>query len=199
MYLNEIISRAELDLKDLIAVYCYGSRVYGTFNNESDYDFIIITTNKTQEQFSDNLININFFTPEEHQARLETHEISAIECQFVSSEFILLEKRKFKFKLDKSKLRYSLSAKSSNSWVKAKKKLTVEDSYNLNVGRKSLFHSFRIIDFGIQLANNGKIDFTSCNSLYKEIIKHYEWSDMFESFKQRYNEKCSEFKSIAHK
>ena len=199
MKLNEIISRAKLNEKDLVAVYCYGSRVYGTFNNESDYDFIIITSNKTQEQFSDNLININFFTSEEHQSRLETHEISAIECQFAPADSILLEKKKFKFKLDKSKLRHSLSAKSSNSWVKAKKKLTVEDSYNLNVGRKSLFHSFRVLDFGMQLANNGKIDFTSCNSLYKEIMEHYEWSELFESFKQRYNEKCSEFRLVAPK
>lgn len=119
---------------------------------------------------------------------------------FYTINMILKETKKFDFKLDKSKLRHSLSAKSSNSWVKAKKKLTVEQDYDLNVGRKSLFHSFRIVDFGIQVASNGRIiDYSSCNYLYSEIISLYEWTDMFDTFKVRYNKLMSEFRKVAEK
>lgn len=200
--LNEILHRAKLNLNDLVSVYAYGSRVYGNARKNSDYDFVIITTNKKTEQFSDKLININFFTPEEHQKRLNEHEISALECYFLSDKFILLERSEyFTFKLDLVKLRHSLSAKSSNSWVKAKKKLTVEKDYDFDIGRKSLFHSIRIIDFGIQIATHGKIiDYGSCNALYNDIMSKYDsWDSLFEEYKQQYNKICSEFRVLAPK
>lgn len=198
--LDEIIKRANLNLSDLIAVYAYGSRVYGTVRKNSDYDFVVITKNKTNEQYSDNLININFFTPNEHQRRLNEHEISALECYFLPDEYVLIQSKIFGFKLDLTKLRHSLSAKSSNSWVKAKKKLTIEKDYDLDLGRKSLFHSFRIIDFGMQLATFNKIiDYGSSNALFEEIMNCYTWDQIFETYKQRYNALCSEFRILAPK
>lgn len=200
MHLKTLISKAKLNENDLVAVYCYGSRVYGNYNAHSDYDFIVVTKNKPNEQFSDNLININFYTPEEHQARLDAHEISALECLFLAPEYIWVEKQKFKFNLDLSKLRHSLSAKSSNSWVKAKKKLTVEKDYDLNIGRKSLFHAMRIIEFGIQIGIHRRIwSYDYCNELYNEIMNCYTWDQMFDNYKKKYNELNSRFKAIAPK
>ena len=79
--------------KDILNVYCYGSRVYGNVTDKSDYDFIVIVKEKMCEQFSDNQINVNFFTEEEHQKRLDLHEISALECHFLSENFIWKEKQ----------------------------------------------------------------------------------------------------------
>lgn len=207
MTINDIIDRAGLDDANVICIYPYGSRVYGNFHKKSDYDFIVIVKKKTTEQFSDNQININYYTVAEHQQRLDDHEISALECHFLPIKTLdniswLFEKPypNFKFTLDLQKLRHSLSAKSSNSWVKCKKKLTVEKDLDLNIGRKSLFHSFRIIDFGIQIAEHGKIvDYGSCNELYQEIMDYYVWDDLFETFKQRYNALMSEFRKLAEK
>lgn len=200
MNLIDIVKRAKLNEKDLIAVYLYGSRIYYTATKTSDYDFIVITNNKTTNQFSDTLININFYTLDEHQKRLDGHEISAIECLFLSSDEILLETIKFTFNLNLKKLRHSLSTKSSNSFVKAKKKLTIEKDYDLNLGRKSLFHSFRIIDFGIQIATYGKIiDYTSSNALFYEIMSKYTWRELFDDFKYRYNKQLSDFRKVAPK
>ena len=146
------------------------------------------------------MINVNFFDETAHRHRLFEHEISALECQFLKPEFIVLENKKFDFKLDLQKLRHALMAKSSNSWVKAKKKLTVKESYDLDLGRKSLFHSFRIIDYGKQIAQRGTIyDYASCNSLFEEIMGYYDWDAMFDEFKRRYNALCSEFRTIAPK
>lgn len=206
MNYEEILKRTGLSDSDVLSVYSYGSRVYGNSRKESDYDFIIIVKDKNTEQFSDNLINVNFFSPEGHQHRLNEHEISALECYFVDPKFILKETQNYSFKLDLSKLRHSLSAKSSNSFVKAKKKLTFEIDRGVeenpeDVGKKSLFHSFRIIDFGIQIAKTGKIEnYGSCNDLFKEIIYSYSnWDELFEKYKKKYNSICTEFKILAPK
>lgn len=197
---EEIKKRTKLSDNDIICIYQYGSRVYQNFNSSSDYDFIVIVKNKVEDQFSDRLINVNFYDIIGHQHRIDEHEISALECQFLSSEFILKEDHRFNFKLDLSKLRKAISAKSSNSWVKAKKKLTVIQDYDLNIGRKSLFHAFRIIDFGIQIAKNSKIiNYSSCNDLFYEIQFLAEWDEMFEKYKKSYNEICSKFKLVAPK
>lgn len=195
MSIDEVIKRSKIQPNNLVALYMYGSRVYGTFRKSSDYDFIAVVKKREHEQFSDNVININFFDVDAHQHRLNEHEISALETFFLKPEFILLEKKKFVFQLNHSKLRHAISAKSSNSWVKAKKKLTVPESYDLDLGRKSLFHSIRIIDFGIQIAKTGKInDYSSCNPIFKEIMDCYNWQEMYDEFKQHYNMCCTMFR-----
>jgi hypothetical protein len=98
------------------------------------------------------------------------------------------------------KLRHSLSAKSSNSFVKAKKKLTIKKDFDLNLGRKSLWHSFRIIDFGIQIIKYNKIiDYKSMNDLFNDIMQYYSWIDLFEEYKIKYNNLLTEFRKLAPK
>jgi predicted nucleotidyltransferase len=197
---NDILKRAGLSDNDVISAYQYGSRVYGNFTNASDWDFIFIVKNKVNEQFSDNKININFFDEVGHKTRILNHEISALETLYLDDEFILKESYKVPFKLDLSMLRHSLSSKSSNSWVKAKKKLTIKEDYDLDVGRKSLWHSIRIIDFGIQIATTGKIyNYGSCNSMYRDIIQSYDWTTLFERYKDDYNKILTEFRKVAPK
>lgn len=200
MNYEDVLLRTGLKDSDVINAYVYGSRVYRNAGKHSDYDYIFVVKKVQNEQYSDNLININFFTLEQHIERVNEHEISALECLFLPTDCILKETVKVTFKLDIAKLRHSLSKKSSNSWVKCKKKLTVPQDYDLNVGRKSMFHAFRIIDFGVQIATTGKInDYSSMNTLFSEIMNHYEWAELFSQFKTRYNNKCSEFKSVTHK
>jgi len=211
MNLQYLASKVLGDIKvsDLVAVYPYGSRVYGTATKNSDYDYIVILKKKKSQQYSDNLININFYTPEEHQKRLDDHEISALECYFLPREMVLFtanhplnkENVEFKFKLDLGKLRHSLSAKSSNSWVKAKKKLTVEKDYDVNIGKKSLFHAMRIITFGIQIAMTGRIvDYGACNHINHSIsLQSDMWPELFETYKKYYNRLLSDFRVVAPK
>lgn len=197
---TDILDRAGLNDTDVISAYQYGSRVYGNFTSKSDWDFIFVIKNKANEQFSDNMININFFDEAGHKTRIINHEISALETLFVDSEFILKESYKVPFKLNLSMLRHSLSSKSSNSWVKAKKKLTVEEDYDLDVGRKSLWHSIRIIDFGIQIATTGRIyNYGSCNALYRDIMQSYDWVTLFDKYKDDYNKILTEFRKVAPK
>jgi hypothetical protein len=107
-----------------------------------------------------------------------------------------LEKHKFHFKLNNSLLRNEISAKSSNSWVKASKKLTVEKNSEY-IGKKSLWHSLRIVIFGIQIATKGKIvDYTAANYLYNEIINsgNDDWSYYKDKYQSVFNGLCTEFR-----
>lgn len=199
MTYDEIIKRAKLDDDNIICVYPYGSRVYGNSHKGSDYDFIVIVRVKETDQFSDNLININYYTVQEHQQRLDDHEISALECFFLIKNDYKVT-MKFKFVLDIAKLRHSLSKKSSNSWVKCKKKLTIPQDYDINIGKKSMFHAFRIIQFGIQIVTSNKIaDYSACNGLYDRIMTFYLWNDLYDEFKPEYNHLCTVFREITHK
>lgn len=123
---NNILQRCKQPLSNVVELYEYGFRVYGNFHKHSDYDYIMVVKSRTNEQYSDQLINVNYFDTVAHQHRLNEHEISALECHFLTPEHILLHQHNFSFKLDLIKLRHSLAAKSSNSWVKAKKKLIME-------------------------------------------------------------------------
>jgi hypothetical protein len=196
---NEVVKRTGIEP---VCLYMYGSRVYGNYQKDSDFDFIAIVEKcEPGAQFSDNLINVNFYTITEHQQRLDDHEPSALECHFLGEDFILKEKYLFiRFKLDLVKLRHAVSAKSSNSWVKAKKKLTVEKDYNDRVGKKSLWHAMRLVDFGIQIASKGEIEnYASFNEEFLPIMRCYDWEDMYDTYKKKYNEMCTEFRKLAPK
>jgi hypothetical protein len=178
-------------------IFCYGSWVYGTFNENSDRDFIVIT-DEVSGQYSDNLLNVSFFTKEEFQEKIWMHEPSALETYFLPKEMILKKTNNYVFMLDKSKLRIQFSSKSSNSFVKAKKKLIVQKDYNPYVGKKSLFHSLRILLFGIQIAKFGKIvDYSEANKLLIPIMRANDWGELFEKYKSLYNNLSSDFRKVA--
>jgi len=201
MTYKDLLTRIKMDDKDILNVYQYGSRVYGTDRQGSDWDFVIIVSRKERDEYSDNLVNVFFYTPLEFDKKLKDHEITAIECFFLPEHLIWKEKLKFSFEVKKSSLRSSLSAKADNSFVKAHKKLSIEKDYDLVVGKKSLFHSFRIITYGIQLAEAGKItNYQACNELFYEITHNYNtWSELFKAYKNKYNNLKSEFRILAPK
>ncbi|KAL0483589.1 hypothetical protein AKO1_011433 [Acrasis kona] len=71
---------------------------------------------------------------------------------------------------NKSLLRRSFSAVSDNSFVKCRKKITLHPEQEY-VGRKSLWHSLRILLFGCQVAEHNQIiNFQEANALYKDIV-----------------------------
>ena len=178
----------------------YGSRVYGTHTDKSDYDYLaIIPASYKQltgtEWYRDN-INIHIFNEYDFQKQLNLHKIHTLEGYFYSEEC----HNKFDFSLDKSMLRHELSQKSSHSFVKAKKKITIE--YDYYIGWKSLFHSLRILIFGIQIATKGKIyDFSEANHYWTEILEaqEYNWDYFKTKYQPIYNDLASQFRLVAPK
>lgn len=163
----------------------YGSKVYHTPNPNSDTDWVYIT----QDKFDGD----NVYTHEEFQERLNKHDIMALECYFLK----MFPKQEFKLDIVLANLRRSISGTSSNSFVKAKKKINQGDYY---LGYKSLFHSLRILDFGYQIATTGNIyNYQSSSHHFWTIYNSNETSwDYFKPIYQPiYNSLATSFKKVA--
>ena len=121
------------------------------------------------------------------------------------------DKELFEFTLDLDKLRRKVSAVCSNSWSKARKKLDIpeEDDY---LGLKSLFHSIRILSYGIDLARDGRIDFKNvlidgekiaCSNFWKQLQYEYSQGFRWKEFKAEYtslqNSNATLFRTLAPK
>jgi len=184
-----------------VTFFSYGSRVYGTATDKSDYDFLaVVPANYKQitgEEFRYHDVNIHCYNEIDWQNQLHKHKIHCLEAYYLPDGIC---KKKFTFKLDKARLRCELSEKASHSFVKAKKKIDVEKDYY--TGWKSLFHSLRILNFGIQIATLGEIkDYSAANSYWNDIIgdAHYEWQFYKTMYQPIYNELSSKFKKVAPK
>lgn len=203
--IDKIFTSFDLNKNDVLNIYSYGSRVYGTYNEKSDYDFIVIVKNnsiKNEFALENNNISLHIFNISSFQKALEQHKIFALECFFLPKELLLQEKHIFDFKLNLLKLRKSVSEKSSHSWVKAKKKFIVEKDHDVYKAKKSLFHSFRITDFGIQIAKYKTIqNYSSLNNLWEEILNNpsVDWENYNKKYKEKHNNLLTEFRKLAPK
>ena len=204
----------------VLDVYQYGGRVYGTHSETSDHDFIVIyegwdgksIPDKNDGKQIDNEIcnttlhvvnvTLHLFSYVTWNERLANHKIDALECHFLqpNTDYQLSS---YPFTLDKTLLRKEISSVASNSWVKCKKKLEVENDYY--TGIKSLFHSFRIPMFGRQIARDGIIsDYHEANSLWFEefqpmLESRPTWEDIKTIYKPRHNELMTDFRKYAEK
>ncbi|MNR15785.1 hypothetical protein D3C85_1323410 [compost metagenome] len=78
----------------------------------------------------------------------------------------------------------------------------MEKDYNPYIAKKSLFHSFRILKYGIQIAKYGRIfDYTEANYLWEEInsFETNDWEFFKTKYQPVYNELKSQFKLEAPK
>ena len=191
------------DNESILNIYKFGSHVYGTNDENSDEDYIVVA----KEYFESKDINLHVFTVNQFQDQLNNCDIQMLECYFLTDLHILKEFHKFNFILDKSKLRTAISTISSNSWVKGKKKLTVMGDYDVRLAIKSVFHSLRILDLGIQIAREGRIiDYSSSNFILDDLkrlanqFQHGElWQKIDEKYRKIFNSRSSEFKALAPK
>jgi predicted nucleotidyltransferase len=189
---------------EIKAAYRYGSTVYGTANKNSDEDFIIVleALSGTQDIVFENKINIILHSVETFEKSLSDHTPSALECLWLNQDHSYTHGFVPKFTLNLEKLRASFSAKASNSFVKAKKKFEVEKDQDFYIGKKSLFHSLRILSFGAQIAETGKIhDYTCANEMWADIFTDpsLNWSTYKEKWQPIYNKLSSEFRAVAPK
>lgn len=201
-----IIQDFKLDQDKILTIFPYGSRVYGTNHEKSDYDFVVVMNrdidDKDSLESSYHNINVTIYNELSFQDKLNQHKIGALECYFLPQDKLLKNEGKFKFILSKNILRESISEKASKSWVKSKKKFEVVQDRNVYIAKKSLFHSLRIIDFGIQIASKGKIeDYSSCNHLWEEIYTNPAdtWQPYKEQYQDFYNHQMTEFRKVAPK
>ena len=197
--IEDILKVAKMHPSRVYNIYLFGSRVYSTHTADSDWDVIIIGKYSVGSiEIKDELFNIHIYTPDKWQKDLDWHMPKNIECQFAPDWAKLKETIKYDFKLNLAKLRHATSHVSSNSWVKAKKKLEQDDYY---IGVKSLFHSLRIPMFATQVATSGRItDFSCANFIWNKIkSKRWTWEELDTEFRELRNEILTDFRKVAEK
>lgn len=152
-------------------IYLFGSRVYGTADSESDYD-IIMVANQVSEHFEHNIdeLNIHIITPDVFKSELFGLYMNKLECIFAPDFAKIQEKVKYNdanFKIKPEALRYKAMSQSFESFKKCKWFFSGGDIHRAS---KSLFHSFRILEFACQILEDGKIyDFAKMNDILGDI------------------------------
>ena len=196
---EEVIKRSKIHPVRVKNIYVFGSQVYGNINSNSDWDFIMIAnTPSTNQEIRSGDFNIHVMTEEQFLKNLKEHHSSSVEAFFTPKEFRLQEDVKFDWNPNIPSLRHSFSHISSNSWVKAKKKMEQGDYY---IGVKSLFHSLRIPIFGIQIAQTGSIyDFSVANYIHDKIFsKEWTWNELDTEFRPLRNSILTDFRNLTTK
>ena len=197
--LDTIIKASGIHPSRVFNVYIFGSQVYGTANSKSDWDVIMVANNSVEStEIRNGFFNIHVYTPAKFQKDLDWHRINNLECIYAPDWAKLKEDKKFTFRFDVKKLRHATSHISSNSWVKANKKIQFNEYH---IGVKSLFHSIRILMFATQIVKDGKItDFGCANWIWDEIkSKYWTWEELDSKFREVRNETLTRFRHITHK
>ncbi len=192
----------------------YGSKVYGTLTEKSDNDVIVILDSDDYfyevSVFKEYNLDLHIISFREFERLLQKHDIMALETYY---QFPKSFQSLFDFNLIHDNLRRSVSSICGNSWSKARKKLEIPEESDY-IGIKSLFHSIRILSYGIDLAKDGKIDFKnvlidantgkkiSCRNLWQRIQQKYESGWRWLEFKAHYtpiqNSNATLFRKLAH-
>lgn len=198
--IEDILKVAKLHPTRVFNIYLFGSRIYGTHTDNSDWDIIIVAKNSVESiEIKSDLYNIHIYTPDKFKQDLDWHMPKNLECLFAPDWAKLKEDLKFEFKLNIPKIRHATSHVSSNSWVKAKKKLQISNEYNIGV--KSLFHAIRIPMFSTQIVNFGEIrDFQCANWIWNKIKeKEWNWDELDSEFRQVHNSTLTDFRKVTTK
>lgn len=196
----------------VLGIYKYGSQVYGTLTDKSDLDYVVIVDNN-YDIIEDTIryidpkngkhYDFNLYKSDKWQEMCDNCHITAIEIRsLIGTEYEIKNIKDFNYVFDVIKIRQSISAVVSNAWAKAHKKLIVDKDYSPYIAKKSLWHCFRILMFGIQTYRYGGIvDFNEANSIYDEIVNNEcnDWNVYKNKYQESLNKLRTEFRKYSEK
>lgn len=178
--ITDIIKIHPLKIKN---IYLFGSQVYQTSDNISDYDFIVLASSLLEKQeFKNGKYNIHVHVPNIFLDGLKEYNMQYLECVYAPDfakiqEKLSLPDKNFKLKTDM--LIYKGMNQSFNAFHNAKMKINSGDLYR---GVKSIFHSIRILNFFNQIINKQKIvDYTAANYIWNILKADYD-NDIYDWF-----------------
>lgn len=186
-----------------VSVFAHGSQVYGTAGTASDRDHEVIVGDdwdrEEQAEVSDvpDVRQYTFIRLSRWLVEAKSCSVLFCECAFLPANLSVTPVIPDGWVPDAERVRRQFSRTSSNSWVKAKKKLILPDAYNPYVAKKSLWHSLRILMFGTQILEHGAIvDYGEANPLFDDVMgMPDDWDAIDARFRGLRNELRSRFRS----
>lgn len=173
----EICESLNLDHSRVLNVYPYGSKIYGTANEDSDDDYVIVyrTSLLPSGSFKDNAISSVdrkiqgvCYSRSGFIDAINNYQINALECIFLPEDKIIQKEMNFGMKyFDKRDLAKKIIMTASSSWHFAKMSYK-DDRYEACA--KNIFHALRILKFGIQIKEKQRIfDYSAANGIRETI------------------------------
>eukprot|EP01125_Pyxidicula_operculata_P020836 TRINITY_DN781_c0_g3_i1.p1 TRINITY_DN781_c0_g3~~TRINITY_DN781_c0_g3_i1.p1 ORF type:complete len:208 (+),score=2.85 TRINITY_DN781_c0_g3_i1:24-647(+) len=199
--LQDVSSTFGIDTDEIMAAYLTGSRLYHTNHENSDFDYVVVTRSITC-QLSNDKFDAMVFREQEFIEMIKKHNLVALECIWSGPEYTIFERKSYvnEFRIHLPSLRSYISENTSYSWVRAKKKLIVPEDFNPYRAKKTLWHAFRVLYYGIQIAKFHKlVDYQESNFLYHEIMSADTtiWSDYEHKYKKMWNQLKTQFRCLA--
>lgn len=187
---QDICSPFNLHEDDILNLYQIGSRVYGTTDENSDWDFISVVPDGYIQKNLQHLqaqklgyvlgipkldnghVSTLLYEKTIFQDMLNAHEPNAIHCYFNPPQFIPKQTIKFNFSLSIPKLKSRFCTHSHTRWERARTVFWANRQYDKM--RKWIVHSFRWLLFAKQLVQNPKLkhfDVTCANQIFHQVMK----------------------------
>lgn len=108
--MSEFITKLKLHNSNVLNIYLYGSRLWDNYNEESDYDLIIILKKSKKDKEGVHVENIDatLYSLEAFQVELANNKFLPVMTQISRDRSVILERHNFRFTLDRSKLQDSV-------------------------------------------------------------------------------------------
>lgn len=183
MTAEQICEELNIDYSKILNIYPYGSKIYGTDDEFSDSDYILVYKSSILPSgaFRDNAIS-SFdrsiqgvcFSRGGFIDAINNYDMSALECIFLPEDKIIQKKMNFSMnKFNIKDLSKNIISKASSSWHFSI--LSFNDD-NIESSKKNVYHAIRILDFGIQIKENKKIiNYSSMNQMKNNIYKEEDY------------------------
>jgi predicted nucleotidyltransferase len=172
MDVDLLLKEIKIKNNDVFNIYQFGSRIYNTNTEKSDWDFFIIvhddfpTEKNGYIEIEAENIDANVYRISTYFEKLKNNELQALMCQFLPDEKIWMEKKKFSFKILYPRLKIAVLKEASRHLHSLAPRFAKEKNFYQE--NKMKLQSIRDLLFGIQIVKFGKIvDYTEANQ-YKE-------------------------------
>ena len=174
---EEICKALKIDYSQVLNIYPYGSRIYGSTNEFSDEDYVIVYKSSLLPSgaFKDNAISSDdrmiqgtCYSRAGFIDALNNYQIVALECTFLPDDLVVQKKMSFPLKkLDKKEMAKKLISIASASWHNA---ILSHKDNNILFAKKNIYHALRILEFGLQIKKHDKIiDYGVMNDFKREL------------------------------
>ena len=174
---EEICKALNIDHSQILNIYPYGSKIYGTATEDSDDDYVIVYRSSLLPSgaFKDNAISSEdkmiqgtCYSRGGFIDALNNYQITALECLYLPDELVVQKKMKFKmYKFDDKEFIKSIIEQASAAWYRGTQSYKKK---NIEFAKKHTFHALRILMFAMQIKKRGAIDnYGRANDIKKEI------------------------------